>query len=414
MNSNDEQHFLSGKRIVIAGGGIGGITFCIALQQFLDKEKEKISPPPSIVVYERDTSADAIGREGYSLSLRGDPLSGGMQTLQKLGVLQEMIDESNPGSYFTLFNYDFSSLMEMRSPPIEGLSQSSIRISRSKLREILLKHVHSSISINWNCAITSAEELDNGQVLFNLSNGNKDQCDLLIVADGSSSVIRKCLRPEHVLNFAGAVSITARTHALDKFPAPLDRTWGGAIGGDGHFVFIAPSDRTSALWSVSYLTDKHRPAKSAGTMTEQEIDEVLEEAKQRTKVFTEPIGTLIKETLRSSVAIFNAKDLVPFRNHGSVIFIGDAQHAMSPFAGNGANMAMMDGYQLADQLVHSKDLNTAIQSYDDLSIPRSTKAIDMSHRSITMGHSQGIWKYMYVGILKVMSWYFGYTKKNNS
>ncbi|CAF2711959.1 unnamed protein product [Rotaria sp. Silwood2] len=80
--------------------------------------------------------------------------------------------------------------------------------------------------------------------------------------------------------------------------------------------------------------------------------------------------TLFKETLRSSVAIFNAKDMIPFRNHSSVIFIGDSQHAMSPFAGNGANMAIMDGYQLADQLVHAKDLSTAIKSYYDLSIPR--------------------------------------------
>ncbi|CAF4687076.1 unnamed protein product, partial [Rotaria sp. Silwood2] len=136
-------------------------------------------------------------------------------------------------------------------------------------------------------------------------------------------------------------------------------------------------------------------------------DEILTEAKERTKVYGEPMPTLFKETLRSSVAVFNAKDMTPFRNHGSVIFIDDAQHAMSPFAGNGANMAIMHGYQLADQLVHAKDLTTAIKSYDDLSIPRSTSAINMSRRSIAIGHSQGFWKYMWVTVLKLMGWYFG-------
>ncbi|CAF1477069.1 unnamed protein product [Adineta ricciae] len=82
-------------------------------------------------------------------------------------------------------------------------------------------------------------------------------------------------------------------------------------------------------------------------MNDNEIDAVLAEVRERTKVLSEPIRTLINETLRSSVAIFKAKDIVPFRNHGSVIFIGDAQRARSPFAGNGANMAIMDGLSVS-------------------------------------------------------------------
>jgi 2-polyprenyl-6-methoxyphenol hydroxylase-like FAD-dependent oxidoreductase len=406
-------HYLSGKRIIVSGGGIGGLTFCIALKQFLDKTSEIIDPPPSIVVYERDTSADAIGREGYSLSIRSDPLSGGMQILEKLGILNEMIDQSNPGTYFTLFNNDFSPLIEMRAPPVEGLSRSGIRIARSKLRQILIKNVHPSIIINWNCALKSAKELENGNILVNLSDGTEEECHLLIVADGSNSAIRKILRPEHQLHFAGACAIAGRTHHLDKLPSPLDRTWGGAIGGDGHFLFVAPSDQTTALWSISYLSSTPRQTKSPGTINDEEIDQILDEVKERTKVFNEPTQTLLKETLRSSISVFNAYDLTPFRNDGSVIFIGDAQHAMSPFAGNGANMAMMDGYQLAEQLIYSKDLNEAIQSYDNLSIPRSTKAIYMSHKSISMGHSQGIWKFFWVNILRMMSWYFGFNNKHN-
>jgi len=289
MNSTDEKHFLSGKNIIVAGAGIGGVTFCIALQQFIDKTTEKIEPPPFITIYERDTSIDAIGREGYSLSIRSDGFSGGMQTLQKLGILDEMINESNPGTHFTLFNNDFSPLMEMRSPPVQGLSQSNMRIARSKLREILIKNVPSSININWNCAIKSAHELEDGQILVDLSDGTQQQCHLLIVADGSNSVIRKALRPEYELHFAGAISIGARTHALDKLPSPLDKTWGGAIGGDGHFLFVAPSDRTSALWSISYLSSNPRELKSAGIINDEEIDQILDEVKERIKVFDEQI-----------------------------------------------------------------------------------------------------------------------------
>ncbi len=84
----------------------------------------------------------------------------------------------------------------------------------------------SSVNINWNCSIKSAHELDDGQILVDLADGTQQQCHLLIVANGSNSVIQKALRPEYELHFAGAISIAARTHALDKLPSPLDKTYG--------------------------------------------------------------------------------------------------------------------------------------------------------------------------------------------
>ncbi|CAF1319925.1 unnamed protein product [Rotaria magnacalcarata] len=122
--------------------------------------------------------------------------------------------------------------------------------------------------------------------------------------------------------------------------------------------------------------------------------------------------TLFKKTLRSSVNVFNSKGMEPFRNHNSVIFIGDAQHAMSPFTGNGTNMATMDGYQLAEQMILAKHLSTAVQTYDDLCIPRSIKAIKMSHRTNAIGHSQGIWKYMWVAMLKIAAYCFGFNSES--
>ncbi|CAF0760043.1 unnamed protein product [Adineta steineri] len=392
MSSTTQQHFLVGKRIIVAGAGIGGTVFCIALQQFLEKHGQHIQPSPLIDVYERETSMNVVGREGYSISIRSDGISEGMQTLQKLGLLDEMIAESNPGMNYTLFNADFIPLMEPKVPPIEGLPQTTMRIARTKLREILIKHMPSFAKIHWNCGITSAHELENGQVLVDLANGNQEQCDLLIVADGSNSKIRTILRPQHKLNFVGAISIMARTHPLEKFPPPLNITWGRAFSGDGNFLFIAPSDRTSAVWIVSYLSDTPRETKVAGTMSDVELDEILAEAKERTKSYSEPMPMLLKQTLPSSVAISNAKEVTPFRNHGSVIFIGDAQHAISSFGGNGANMAIMDGYQLAEQLVNANSLTEAIKAYDDQTIPRSEKAIQMSHQLIAVGHSHGEWK----------------------
>lgn len=393
MNSPNVSHFLAGKRIIVCGGGIAGPVFCIALKQFLDNDGKHIQPPPIIEMYERDIEAESIGREGYSLSIRDDTMATGLQMLQKLNILDEMIAESNTITPFTLFNANFTPLVQTKpsASSFQNRSQMSVRIARMKLRQILLKHMPSSVTIHWNHGVISAHEEQNGTVLIDIDNGKQERCDLLIAADGSNSKIRKVLRPQHQPIFSGAVCIMARTHSLEKLPPPIDVSWGRAFSGSGNFLFVSTSDRTSVFWIVSYLSDTPREPKIAGTMNDDEIDDILAEVKERTKSYGEPMPTILKQTLRNSIAISNSKDIIPFRNHGSVIFIGDAQHAISSFGGNGANMAIMDAYQLAEQLVNAINLAEATKIYDDQTIPRSTKAIDMAHEIITKGHALGSW-----------------------
>jgi 2-polyprenyl-6-methoxyphenol hydroxylase-like FAD-dependent oxidoreductase len=60
-------HFLSGRHIVVAGAGIAGLSFVVALRKLWLTGV----PPPRITIFERDSEHDALGREGYSLSLAG-------------------------------------------------------------------------------------------------------------------------------------------------------------------------------------------------------------------------------------------------------------------------------------------------------------------------------------------------------
>ena len=98
----------------------------------------------------------------------------------------------------------------------------------------------------------------------------------------------------------------------------------------------------------------------------------------------------------SSIANHKIGKLSALDVPGNVIFIGDANHAVSPFSGAGSNLALMDGLDLAEQLCKASSFEEAVKAYDKLAIPRSKQVIRMSHFTISVAHSTGWWTWAYV------------------
>ncbi|WP_330310658.1 FAD-dependent monooxygenase [Streptomyces sp. NBC_00523] len=65
-----------------------------------------------------------------------------------------------------------------------------------------------------------------------------------------------------------------------------------------------------------------------------------------------------------------------------VTLVGDAAHLMSPFAGEGANLAMYDGADLARELVEQPDNEAAFAAYEERLFPRSSEAASRSERNL--------------------------------
>ncbi|WP_353944893.1 NAD(P)/FAD-dependent oxidoreductase [Streptomyces sp. HUAS MG91] len=258
-------------------------------------------------------------------------------------------------------------------------------VNRAELRRLLLDSLPEG-TIRWGAKVTGAEPTDvPGRHLVTLADGSDFTTDLLIGADGAWSRIRPLLtdaRPAYTgISFVEA----------DVLPDNPRHTEIAAFNGGGS-AFVLGDERALLTHRESddrvhtYVAVK-APEDWLGS-----IDFTDTEA-ARAAVLAEFDGW--DDRLRALVAEADGA-LVPRLIHAlpaglswervpGVTLLGDAAHLMSPFAGEGANLAMFDGAELARAIVeHPADPEAALAAYEKELFPRSAEMAAESAANLTM------------------------------
>jgi 2-polyprenyl-6-methoxyphenol hydroxylase-like FAD-dependent oxidoreductase len=263
-------------------------------------------------------------------------------------------------------------------------SASSARpeVDRGELRNILLDALPQG-TVKWNCKVTSVAT-DGRRHTITFADGTMVTAGLIIGADGAWSKVRSLLSDIKPA-YAGACFIeVALLDSAARHQASID-----AIG-SGTLMAVAPGKGIM----VHRYPDGTARGYAALNKPEEWIQSVdfgdaragLAQLAAQFEGFAPHLTAFITNSdtnpvLRPIYAlpVGYRWDRVP-----GFTLLGDAAHLMSPFAGEGANLALYDGAELAKALLaHPQDIEVALASYEDKLFPRSSEVARASAENLT-------------------------------
>lgn len=240
-------------------------------------------------------------------------------------------------------------------------------VDRGDLRKMLIDSLPSD-TIQWGHKLSSVKSLEDGIHEVTFANGKIATTDLLIGADGAWSKVRPLLSNQKP-TYVGTSFIEVYQYNASE------------IFGQGTLIAVAPGKgilghRESGGTLHAYIAfnkpeewiaqiDFSNPTKAK----EQIAQEFIGWAPQLIDIITE------SDTDPIPRGIYALPVGHRWNRMSGVTLLGDAAHLMSPFAGEGANLAMYDGAQLAKAIIANKnDIEAALTLYENELFPRAESA----------------------------------------
>jgi 2-polyprenyl-6-methoxyphenol hydroxylase-like FAD-dependent oxidoreductase len=156
-------------RVIVVGGGIGGLSAAIALRR----------TGHDVVVLEQAPRIDPVGA-GITL------FANAMRALDRLGVRDAVVARGAPAVRSAILTWAGRELT--RIPP--DLLEGTIALHRADLQAVLTAEAGGEVRLG--VRVTAVEHADEG-VVAAAADGSAERGDLLVAADGLGSVVRRVI-----------------------------------------------------------------------------------------------------------------------------------------------------------------------------------------------------------------------------
>lgn len=412
-----------GYLVAVIGGGVGGLVAA----NWLRRDGHQV------IVIEKAQTYDGDGANGLTLE------SNALRCLFALGLERGLRDIADEGCERTVIKYSDGSVAEKTA------KSRHFGVHRTDLLNLLQQKAHQcGVRFMLGTALKQIKERSGGRVELTLCSGAVINCDIVVGSDGKfrapksadecslrhlgiNSCVRRYLHPseDYVPRLTGDCTFLFNTprSVMEKCATASDLY---ELGRKPYQIWLGPQ-RTIVGWTMTNRNIYHCQMNDhlygsgeayGGSLSESDNDEKfvsrydnMTDFRHRWADFCETVRHISNEA--ESCTRWRIAELPELPNwsslSGQIVLLGDAAHAMPPFAGQGAALAIEDATILAKLISMSPSLQSlpkAIRIYEQMRQPRvrlvremvkaNTATFSLSdtkeqiHRS---GHaSEGGWK----------------------
>lgn len=359
-------------RVLVAGGGIGGLATALSLH----------AAGIGVEVVE---SARSIQAYGAGINL----LPHAVRELTELGLGEE-VEAAGIATKQLAYHDRFGSLIHAEPRGrAAGYRWPQISIHRGELQMLLLRAVHERLggdAVTCALALERFEQHGDGiraEVRDRASGALRTiDADVLIGADGIDSAVRAQLHPdEGAARWSGVgmwrgvseaepfgsgrTMIMAGSNRSEKFVAyPIRGRDGRRLVNWVAEVRLAPDDAAAGTRSWTRTSD---PAAVLEHFADWDFDWL-------------DVPALIAGTGSIFAYPMIDRDPLAYWGAGRVTLLGDAAHPMYPIGSNGASQAIIDARVVARELSRHDDPAAALAAYEDLRRPPTTEIVLANRR----------------------------------
>jgi salicylate hydroxylase len=341
---------MPGLKVLVVGGGIGGITTVLALRQ----------RGVDVQLFEQ---AAAFGQVGAGLQVS----SNAAKILRRLGLGDEL---KKVATYPDGRDYrGWDTAERLYYTPLGQKAEAHFgspyyAAHRAELLDVLLTGLTDRTGITMGARVERIDQ-DASGVTLTLANGETAHGDILIGADGIHSTVRAQLFGKELPRYTGNVAWRGLVPAEKVAHLDVAKVTGVWMGPNRSIVqYYVAAGRTFNWIGISR---SEQPARESW-LAEGRVEDALAEYSG----WHDTIRTIIKETPKLLRQALYDREPLPDWQIGRVVLLGDAAHPMMPFYAQGAAQSIEDAYVLAGCLAASQDDPVAaLARYVKLRQPRT-------------------------------------------
>jgi salicylate hydroxylase len=339
-------------RIAIIGGGIGGLAAALALER----------RGAETIVCEQ---APALSEIGAGLNLTPNAI----KAARALGLEAEITAVAAETNFLNIRSWKSGRFISRtkRADFRQKFGAPNLSVHRADLLEILGTALKTT-ALRFGARCIGVEPGDRAAAA-RFADGSAVEADIVVGADGIHSEVRKSLFGADAPRFTGCVCWRGMAPA-EAVPRDINIKDGAMwMGPHGHVVHY-PVRRGELLNIVAHIDSD---AWTEESWTRQcDVSEVMTAYADWNSALTRlyPCSTGWYKW-----ALYDRDPLEQW-SRGRATLLGDSAHAMLPYLGTGAGMALEDACVLAAAVErHGDDLGVALSRYEQTRLPRTKAAL---------------------------------------